>query len=265
MVLRAYQSEEGGAAQVLGRRDEPAVSVVVPVHNETENIPALVDEIAAALAGRGTFEAVFVNDGSSDATEETLRRLGAARPWLRQMKHAQRCGQSAAILTGVRAAKSPIIALLDGDGQNDPAFLPQFLDSLAAAGPKVGLVAGQRVGRKDGAYKRLQSRIANTVRGAILHDGTRDSGCGLKALRRDVFLALPYFDALHRFTPALIRHQGFELRYVDVVDRPRRHGRSHYGMWGRLWIGIVDLAGVYWLIRRRRRVPEVTEVPSHAR
>ena len=175
-----------------------------------------------------------------------------------------RSGQSAAVATGVRAARAPWIATLDGDGQNDPAFIPQLLDAFLAGGPRVGLVQGQR-DRRKGGFRRLQSRIANAVRGSILRDGTRDTGCGLKAFRRDVFLSLPYFDALHRFTPALIRREGLEIKYVDVVDRPRKHGRSHYGMWNRLWIGLVDIAGVFWLIRRRRRVPEATEVRGDAR
>jgi dolichol-phosphate mannosyltransferase len=252
----------GIAASATGA---PAVSVVVPVHNEAENVPSLVDEIAAAFEGRGPFETVFVNDGSDDGTEAVLRGLAASRPWLRQMKHARSCGQSAAIRTGVLAARAPVIVTLDGDGQNDPAFIPKLLDALAASGPDVGLVAGQRVGRKDGGFKRLQSWIANATRSAVLRDATRDTGCGLKAFRRDVFLALPYFDALHRFTPALVRREGYALRYVDVIDRPRRHGKSHYGMWNRLWIGLIDLAGVFWLIRRRRRVPEVSEVRADAR
>jgi dolichol-phosphate mannosyltransferase len=240
-------------------RGVPAVSVVVPVHNEAENIPVLVDEIASALAGREPFEVIFVNDGSNDGTEAALKELASSRPWLRQIKHTRSAGQSAAIRTGMRAARAPVAVTLDGDGQNDPAFIPQLIDALMAGGPKVGLVQGQRNKRK-GAFKQFQSRIANGVRGSVLRDGTRDTGCGLKAFRREVYLALPYFDALHRFTPALVRREGYEIRYVDVLDRPRAHGKSHYGMWGRLWIGIVDLYGVYWLIRRRRRVPEATEV-----
>jgi dolichol-phosphate mannosyltransferase len=242
---------------------EPAVSVVVPVHNEAENIPVLVDEIAAALGGREPFEAVFVNDGSTDDTQQVLAKLQASRPWLRQIKHAQGAGQSAAIRSGVRAARAPIVVTLDGDGQNDPAFIPALVGTLLTSGAQVGLVQGQRDKRK-GAFKRFQSRIANGVRGAVLRDGTRDTGCGLKAFRRDVYLALPYFDALHRFTPALVRREGYEIRHVAVLDRPRAHGKSHYGMWGRLWIGIVDLYGVFWLIRRRKRAPEVTEVGGDA-
>jgi dolichol-phosphate mannosyltransferase len=242
----------------------PAVSIVVPVHNEAGNIASLVDEIAAALKSHEPFEAIFVNDGSSDDTEATLRSLAVARPWLRQMKHATSCGQSAAIRTGVVSARAPIIVTMDGDGQNDPAFAPQLIDALVKGGPEVGLVQGQR-DRRRGAFKRFQSAIANGVRSAVLRDGTRDTGCGLKAFRRDVFLSLPYFDALHRFTPALIRREGLSIKYVPVLDRPRGYGRSHYGMWGRLWVGIADLAGVFWLIRRRRRVPEVSEVRGDAR
>jgi dolichol-phosphate mannosyltransferase len=240
----------------------PSVSIVVPVHNEAENIPALADEIAAALQGR-RFEAIFVNDGSSDDTEKALSKLGKTRPWLRQIKHVRSCGQSAAVRTGVRAARSPVVVTLDGDGQNDPAFIPKLLAGLEGAPPKVGLVNGQRLKRKGG-FKRVQSMIANSVRAAVLRDDTRDTGCGLKAFRREVYLALPYFDALHRFTPALVKREGYDVAYVEVVDRPRAHGKSHYGMWNRLWIGIIDLTGVFWLVRRRRRVPEVTEVPSDA-
>jgi glycosyltransferase involved in cell wall biosynthesis len=240
----------------------PSVSIVVPVHNEAENIPVLADEIATALKGR-RFEVIFVNDGSSDETESALKRLGKTRPWLRQIKHARSCGQSAAVRSGVRAARAPLVVTLDGDGQNDPAFIPKLLAALESAPLSVGLVNGQRLKRKGG-FKRLQSMIANGVRAAVLRDDTRDTGCGLKAFRRDVYLALPYFDALHRFTPALVKREGYDVGYVEVVDRPRAHGKSHYGMWNRLWIGILDLAGVFWLIRRRRRVPEVTEVPSDA-
>jgi dolichol-phosphate mannosyltransferase len=237
----------------------PAVSVVVPVRNEAGNIAPLVAEIAAALAG-GVFEVVYVNDGSRDATEQELRGLMAPRPWLRQIRHAQSCGQSAAVRSGVEAARAAIIVTLDGDGQNDPAFIPALLAALEQGAPHVGLVAGQRIGRKATGFKRWQSRIANAVRGAVLRDGTRDTGCGLKAFRRDLFLALPYFDGLHRFLPALVRREGYDIGYVDVVDRPRHQGTSNYGLWDRLWVGILDLAGVWWLIRRRKRVPECEEV-----
>ena len=157
-------------------------------------------------------------------------------------------------------ARAPIVVTLDGDGQNDPTFIPALITALEKGAPRLGLVAGQRVGRKASGFKRLQSRIANGVRGTVLKDGTRDTGCGLKAFRRELYLALPYFDGLHRFLPALVRREGFDVGYVDVVDRTRRHGVSNYGLWDRLWVGILDLAGVWWLIRRRKRVPEYEEV-----
>jgi dolichol-phosphate mannosyltransferase len=237
----------------------PAVSVVVPVRNEAGNVAPLVAEIAAALADRA-FEIIYVNDGSSDGTEAELIALMRERPYLRQIKHGVSCGQSSAVRSGVAAARAPLCITLDGDGQNDPKFLPDLIDALAQGGARVGLAAGQRVGRKATGFKKFQSRIANGVRGAILKDGTRDSGCGLKAFRREAFLALPYFDGLHRFLPALIRRDGFDVVYVDVVDRERRHGVSNYGMWDRLWVGILDLAGVWWLLGRKKRVPQVSEV-----
>jgi glycosyltransferase involved in cell wall biosynthesis len=238
----------------------PLVSVVVPARNEAGNLPSLIDEIAAALARRGPFEVVIVDDGSSDDTPKVLAELKRSRPWLKVLRHAASCGQSAAIRSGVRVASAPVVATLDGDGQNDPAFLPAALDKLIAGGASLGLVAGQRLGRKDTGFKKIQSRIANAVRGRLLQDGTRDTGCGLKVFRREVFLALPYFDALHRFLPALVRREGFKVDLVDVVDRPRQAGVSNYGLWDRLWVGILDLYGVWWLIRRRRRVPEVAEI-----
>jgi glycosyltransferase involved in cell wall biosynthesis len=237
----------------------PTVSVVVPVRNEAGNVAPLVAEIAAALAGR-SFEVIYINDGSTDTTGDELKALQAQYPWLRQVRHAQSCGQSAAVRSGVLAARGAVIVTLDGDGQNNPAFLPKLVDALTAGAPKVGLIAGQRVGRKDTGFKRFQSRVANAVRSTILRDGTRDTGCGLKAFPRDLGLILPYFDGLHRFMPALIRREGRQVGYVDVVDRPRQHGVSNYGFFDRLWVGILDLAGVWWLIRRRKRVPESTEI-----
>ena len=238
---------------------DPAVSAVVPVRNEAGNIALLVAEIAKALEGQWSFEVVYVDDGSTDGTEAELKRLMTQHAWLRRVRHKQSCGQSAAVRTGVAAARAPIVVTLDGDGQNDPKFIPALVRALEAGNPRVGLVAGQRVGRKSSGFKKLQSRIANAVRGAVLRDGTRDTGCGLKAFHRAVFLGLPYFDGLHRFLPALMRREGFDVGYVDVVDRPRAHGVSNYGMWDRLWIGILDLAGVWWLIRRKKRIPEISE------
>lgn len=237
----------------------PRLSVVVPVRNEAGNITPLVAEIASACAPLGAFEVVYVDDGSSDATPGELARLGQEHAWFRFVRHAQSCGQSAAIRTGVRHARAPVIVTLDGDGQNDPAFIPRMIEALDAGGAGLGLVQGQRLGRKDTGFKRLQSRIANGVRSRILRDGTRDTGCGLKCIRRDVYLALPYFDALHRFMPALVKREGYAVAMVDVVDRPRHSGISNYGFFDRLWVGILDLGGVWWLIRRRRRVPQIEE------
>jgi glycosyltransferase involved in cell wall biosynthesis len=251
-------------SEIGERTTPPDVSVVIPVRNEADQIAPLVAEIAAALASRGSFEIVYVNDGSTDATEAELAALMASRPWLRQVKHAVSCGQSAAVRSGVAHARADFVVTLDGDGQNNPAFIPALLDVLQKPGAHIGLVAGQRIGRKDTGFKKLQSRIANRVRGFVLRDGTRDTGCGLKAFRRDLFLSLPYFDGLHRFLPALVRREGYEIGYVDVIDRPRHAGVSNYGMWDRLWVGILDLAGVWWLIRRKRRVPQVSEVKCDA-
>ena len=237
-----------------------AVSIVVPVRNEADNIDPLIAEIAAALDDRWNYEIIYVNDGSTDATAERLKAAMQGRNNLRQLKHAASSGQSAAVRSGVRAARGAIVVTLDGDGQNNPAFLPALISAIEQGGERTGLAAGQRVGRKDTGFKKLQSRIANAVRSAILHDGTRDTGCGLKAFRRDVFLALPYFDGLHRFLPALVRREGYDIVYVDVIDRPRHAGVSNYGFFDRLWIGMMDLAGVWWLIRRKKPTPVATEV-----
>ena len=236
------------------------LSVVVPVKNEAGNIAPLVAEIETACRPLGTFEVIYVNDGSTDGTAREIMEHRATRSWLRCVSHAQSCGQSAAVRTGVRAARAPIVVTLDGDGQNDPIFIPKLLEALEGAGEGTGLAAGQRVGRKATGFKKFQSRIANGVRGFVLKDGTRDTGCGLKALRRDAFLSLPYFDAIHRFLPALMRREGHGVVLVDVVDRQRRVGQSNYGLFDRLWVGILDLMGVWWLIRRRKHVPSVTEM-----
>ena len=240
--------------------EDVAVSIVVPVRNEAENIAPLIEEIVAALDGRWAYEIIYVDDGSTDATAEQLASAMRQHKNLRQLRHAVSSGQSAAVRSGVRAARGAIVATLDGDGQNNPAFLPELIFALKKGGERVGLVAGQRVGRKDTGFKKFQSRAANAIRSAVLHDGTRDTGCGLKAFRRDVFLTMPYFDGLHRFLPALMRREGFDIAYVDVIDRPRRSGVSNYGFFDRLWVGIMDLAGVWWLIRRKKPTPVVTEV-----
>jgi dolichol-phosphate mannosyltransferase len=237
-----------------------AVSIVVPVRNEAENVAPLIAEITAVLDGRWAYEIIYVNDGSTDATAERLAAIMRQRGNLRQIAHAVSAGQSAAVRSGVRAARGTIVATLDGDGQNNPAFLPDLIAAVERGCGRVGLAAGQRVGRKDTGFKKIQSRIANSVRNGILRDGTRDTGCGLKAFPREVFLAMPYFDGLHRFLPALVRREGYDIAYVDVTDRPRHSGVSNYGFFDRLWIGIMDLAGVWWLIRRKKPTPVATEV-----
>jgi len=206
------------------------------------------------------FEVVVVDDGSTDSTAEILVQMMQSRPWLRRIAHDEACGKAAALRSGVRGARAKYVVILDGDGQNDPAYIPAMLAELEKGGDRVGLVNSVRIGRKDTKFKRIQSRIANRIRVAILKDVTRDSVSGMKAFPRDVFLALPFFDGLHRFMPALVRREGLELRQVDVIDRPRQHGSTHYGLWNRLWVGIMDLAGVWWLIRREKRVARATEV-----
>lgn len=251
MIHRAIQDAEQVPA--------PGVTVVIPARDERDNLPVLLDEIAAAL-GDASFEVVVVDDGSSDDTGEVLRAYAAEHPWLRALQHAHSCGQSSSVRTGLLAARGRIVVTIDGDGQNDPAYIPALIEALERAGPRVGLAAGQRLGRKASGAKRLASRFANGLRGALLKDDTRDSGCGLKALRRDVFLRLPYFDSWHRFLPALVLREGYGVVHVDVVDRERRHGSSKYGIFDRALVGALDLFGVWWLRRRRRRVPEVMTI-----
>jgi dolichol-phosphate mannosyltransferase len=232
------------------------LSVVVPVHNEAENVGPLIGEIGTALDGVVDYEVVYVDDGSSDATRERLAEAGKGFPRLRVLRHRQQSGQSTALWTGVRHARAPWIATLDGDGQNDPADIPKLLSLALDPDLKLDLVAGHRVTRRDSVVQRLASRIANGVRSRMLHDDTPDTGCGLKLFSREVFLALPYFDHMHRFLPALVLRGGGRVRSVPVNHRPRQRGRSHYGINNRLWVGLVDLVGVMWL-RRRTRLTEV--------
>ncbi len=242
------------------RFESPDVSVVVPCRNERDNIGPLIGEIAEALLGR-RHEILVVDDGSDDGTDEAVRTASKRHPQVRLIRHDRSAGQSAAVRTGVEAARGAVVLTIDGDGQNDPAFLPALLGALEAGGGATGLAAGQRVGRKATFAKRHGSRVANSVRRALLKDSTRDTGCGLKAVRRDLFLRLPYFDGWHRFLPALVIREGYGIATVDVVDRPRRHGKSNYGIFDRLWVGIADLFGVWWLMKRRRVRPVQTEVP----
>jgi dolichol-phosphate mannosyltransferase len=236
------------------------LSVVVPVHDEAANVVALLDEIYSALHGRMAYEAVFVDDASTDDTRNVLLDYAHTHPWLTVLAHRRNCGQSAAVLTGVRGARARVVATLDGDGQNAPADIPALyarwqVMSREQPGRPV-LIAGWRTQRNDTGIRRLSSRIANGVRSRLLGDATPDTGCGLKLIGRDDFLALPWFDHMHRFLPALVQRAGGVVASVPVSHRPRRAGQSHYGIHNRLWVGLVDLLGVMWL-KRRARVPVV--------
>lgn len=232
------------------------LSVVVPVRNEEDNIRPLVEEIVAALTGVVDYEIVYVDDGSSDATPQRLKEMQAQYPQLRVLHHAASCGQSTAVRSGVKAARGDWIATLDGDGQNDPADIPRLIAALA---PGIDLIGGnRRHARRDSWIKRISSVIANGVRGRLLKDSTPDTGCGLKLFRREVFLDLPYFDHMHRFLPALVIRRGGKVLSVPVNHRPRERGKSNYGTLDRLLVGIVDLLGVMWLLRRAKR-PVVRE------
>jgi dolichol-phosphate mannosyltransferase len=226
-------------------------SVVVPVCNEAENVEPLAREIDAALNNRA-YEMIFVNDGSTDETAAILKKLKSSLPALRVLSHSFRSGQSAAVASGVRAARAPWVATLDGDGQNDPADIPRLIE--ARDGPEgrgVQLFMGNRkASRKDTAFRKLQSSVANGVRSSLLGDGTPDTGCGIKLFSREVFLDLPRFDHMHRFLPALFQRHGARVVSVPVSHRPRTRGTSKYGMLNRLWVGIVDIGGVMWLRRR---------------
>ncbi|MFT3688118.1 glycosyltransferase family 2 protein [Paenirhodobacter sp.] len=231
------------------------ISIVIPAKNEAENIEALLDGIDAAMAGHD-YEVIVVDDASDDGMAAVLAARQA--PHLRVLRHDRSGGQSAAVHSGVRAARGAICCTLDGDGQNPPGELPKLLAPLAD--PAVGLVAGQRVGRQDSWSKRYASKFANALRARVLHDHTRDTGCGLKGFRRDAFLELPYFDHMHRYLPALFTRDGWQVAHVDVSHRPRGGGHSHYNNLQRGLVGISDLMGVAWLIRRRKkaRPTEVT-------
>ena len=233
--------------------DAPALSVVVPVFNEAENLRPLIADICGALEGELDYEIVYVDDGSTDDTPRTLRALASEWARLRTVRHRSRAGQSAAIATGVLAARAPVIATLDGDGQNDPADIVDLLRAYrdASAENRVRLlVTGQRTRRRDGWVKRASSVIANRVRAWALRDETPDTGCGLKLFSRTAFLELPRFDHMHRFLPALVLRGGGRVISVPVGHRRRSAGRSKYGIANRLWVGIVDLFGVMWLRRR---------------
>jgi dolichol-phosphate mannosyltransferase len=222
--------------------------------NEAENAANLLEEIRTALEGRLDYEVVVVSDGSQDATEEILTGLQASMPRLNVVIHNHQAGQSAAIVSGVRYSHAPWIATLDGDGQNDPADIPalfEYTENADASGELL-LIAGNRRKRNDNSLRRLSSRIANGIRQGMLKDGCADTGCGLKVFPREAFMALPHFDHMHRFLPALFQRQNARVVNVPVNHRPRVAGTSKYGVWNRLWVGIFDLFGVFWLQRRGR-------------
>jgi len=236
----------------------PDISVVVPVHNEQGAAAPLAREIAAAFQGR-SYEMVFVDDASRDETLSELRALMAELPTLRVLSHATNAGQSRAVRTGVMAARAPIVVTLDGDGQNPPADAPRLADLLASSPAIVGLVGGVRSKRQDSEAKRWASRWANRIRKKMLADDADDTGCGLKAFRRDVFLRLPYFDHIHRYLPALMIREGYQNLYLDVDHRHREVGQSKYTNWGRLLASVSDLMGVVWLKSRSRRPGSISE------
>ena len=228
-----------------------ALSIVVPVMNEAENVTPLAREIAAAAKNEDA-EIIFVDDGSTDGTAQILKGLKADIPQMRVLQHARNSGQSRGVRTGVLAARGDIVATLDGDGQNDPADLPKLLAVLrsAPAAERVGMVAGVRAQRNDASSRRLASSFANGLRRRMLNDRATDSGSGIKAFRRDVFLALPYFDHMHRFMAALVLREGYDVRFVEVNHRPRTAGKSKYTNLHRALVGISDMFGVRWLQKR---------------
>ena len=231
----------------------PDLSVVVPVFNERDNIPPLLAEIVAALRGHADFEIVYVDDASKDDSLAVLTNAKATCPELRVLRHLSQSGQSTAIRTGVKAARGTWIATLDGDGQNDPADIPKLLAMRAGSPDAIKLFAGWRVNRQDSGSKRWASKWANAIRSRLLRDDTPDTGCGIKLFERAAFLDLPYFDHMHRYLPALMQRAGWQVRSVPVNHRARGTGVSKYNNLNRALVGIADLRGVGWLIKRSRR------------
>ena len=237
----------------------PDISVVVPVFDEEGAAPALAREIAAAFEGRN-YEIVFVDDASRDGTRAALKALQGDIPQLRVMAHRKNSGQSRALRSGILAARAPVIVTLDGDGQNDPADGPKLADALTSGPPELALVGGERVKRQDSQAKKVASRVGNGVRKRLLKDTANDTGCGLKAFRREAFLRLPYFDHIHRYLPALMIREGYQTAFLPVAHRHRQTGVSKYTNLGRLWVSLSDLFGVMWLQSRARNPVGVDEV-----
>ena len=228
----------------------PFLSVVVPVFNERHNV---LPRITAALRGKVDFEIVYVDDASRDDTVSILKAAKAANPELRVLQHHTQSGQSTAIRNGVKAARGEWIATLDGDGQNDPADIPKLLAMRNESSESIKLFAGWRVNRQDSGSKRWASKWANAIRSRLLKDETPDTGCGIKLFERAAFLDLPYFDHMHRYLPALMQRAGWQVKSVPVNHRARSAGSSKYNNLNRALVGIADLRGVAWLIRRSRR------------
>ncbi|THD60549.1 glycosyltransferase family 2 protein [Phenylobacterium sp.] len=236
----------------------PDISVVVPVFDEEGAAPALAREIAQAFQGR-SYELIFVDDASRDGTRAALKALSAEIPQLRVLAHRKNSGQSRAIRTGILGARGAVVVTLDGDGQNDPADGPALVDALLAGPPELALVGGERVKRQDSQAKKIASRIGNGVRKRLLRDTANDTGCGLKAFRREAFLRLPYFDHIHRYLPALMQREGYLTAFRPVNHRHRQTGASKYTNLGRLWASLSDLFGVMWLQSRARNPGGVDE------
>ncbi len=231
---------------------KPQLSVVVPVFNEQDNIAPLVHEIVAALRNVIPFEIIYIDDCSKDNSSAVLKQLQLEIPELQAYSHTKQSGQSTAIRSGIKHASGAWIATLDGDGQNDPADIPKLIAARDKADPQVKLFAGWRVERKDTGSKRWASKFANAIRSRLLRDETPDTGCGIKLFERDVFLDLPYFDHMHRYLPALVKRAGFQSVSVPVNHRERSTGVSKYNNLGRAWVGVSDLRGVGWLIKRSK-------------
>jgi len=250
--------------QQSAHTENPHLAVVVPVHNEADNVVPLIEEIVAALTGICDFEIIYVDDGSKDSTSDILLKTASETPRLRVLHHRQCCGQSTSIASGVEAARASVIATLDGDGQNDPADLPALYAAFMQTPDNDRLmITGHRQKRRDTWIKRISSRIANRIRAGLLGDDTPDTGCGLKVFGRSAFLGLPRFDHMHRFLPALMIRAGGQVKSVAVNHRPRQRGTSKYGTLDRLWVGIFDLIGVMWL-QRRARHPVIEDVTPGA-
>lgn len=254
-MQRSDQDTASTAEQAVGAEDAPALSVVIPVKDEVDNIGPLLDEIRDDLSAL-RFEVIVIDDGSRDGTGDVLEKAKSNYPWLRVIRHREACGQSTATHSGVTAAKADWVVTLDGDGQNPPAGILKLIAARDAAAHPVAMVAGQREKRHDNWFRKLSSRVANGVRGGLLKDGISDTGCSLKLFRRDIFMALPYFDHMHRFLPALVQRHGGAVITALVSHRHREHGISKYGFHNRLWPGIVDLIGVLWL-KRRTKLPTI--------